>query len=297
MVGEAIRIGCSVRVESGRAHVPVPWPEIVTTMAVKLHPENETRHLSLTVTDTQEQTRDVMAALAEEVGGRAPNLRRWHALQEWLGAAEHRVLISYARALADLIPPLAVRLRRDFGALLSLIKANAILHQASRERDPEGRITATLEDYAVVRDLVASLVSEGVEATVPAAIRETVGKLALLYSDDSESVTIVKLAEELKLDKSSTWRRVKAAIDRGYLKNLEDRKGRPAKLALGDPLPDDVEVLPTVERLHGCTVAGESKGINKQFVSEPGEDADTKVSPDPSDTDATVQPEEEWGVI
>jgi hypothetical protein len=229
-----------------------PTGLIVTTTAVRLHPENETRLLSLTVTDTQEQTRDVMAALAEEVGGHAPNLRRWHALQEWLGAAEHRVWISYARALADLIPPLAVRLRRDFGALLSLIKAHAILHQASRERDAEGRIIATLEDYAVVRDLVAGLVSEGVEATVPATIRETVEKLALLYADDSEPVTIVKLAGELRLDKSSTWRRVKAAIDRGYLKNLEDRRGRPATLVPGDSLPDDLEVLPTVERLHGC---------------------------------------------
>src|SRR5215216_1417375 len=42
-----------------------PTGLIVTTTAVKLHPENETRLLSLTVTDTQEQTRAVMAALAE----------------------------------------------------------------------------------------------------------------------------------------------------------------------------------------------------------------------------------------
>ncbi len=123
--------------------------------------------------------------------------------------------ISYARVLAELVPPLAVRLRRDFGAVLSLIKAHAILHQAGRERDAEGRIVATLEDYAVVRDLVAGLVSEGVEATVPATIRKTVEKLALLYAEDSEPVTIVKLAGELRLDKSSTWHRVKAAMDRG----------------------------------------------------------------------------------
>jgi hypothetical protein len=229
-----------------------PTGLIVTTTAVKLHPENETRLLSLTVTDTQEQTRDVMAALAEEVGERAPNLRRWHALQEWLGATEHRVWISYARALAGLIPPLAVRLRRDFGALLSLIKAHAILHQASRERDAEGRIIATLEDYAVVRNLVAGLVSEGVEATVPATIRETVEKLTLIYAEDSEPVTIVKLAEEVKLDKSSTWRRVRTAIDRGYLKNLEDRKGRPAKLVPGDPLPAEIALQPCNPKTNGA---------------------------------------------
>ena len=53
----------------------------MTTTAVKLHQENETRLLSLTVTDTQEQTRAVMAALAEETGEAAPDLATWHALQ------------------------------------------------------------------------------------------------------------------------------------------------------------------------------------------------------------------------
>jgi hypothetical protein len=146
-------------------------------------------------------------------------------------------------------PPVAVRLRRDFGAVRNLIRAHAIFQHASRQRDAEGRIVATLEDYAAIRDLVADLISEGVEATVPATVRETVQKLALLYSDESELVTIVKLAEELELDKSAAWRRVRTAIDLGYVKNLEERKGRPAQLVPGEPLPDDLEVLPAVARL------------------------------------------------
>ena len=151
-----------------------PTGLIVTTTAVKLHPENETRLLSLTVTDTQEQTRAVMAALAEEAREHAPDLVGWHALQIWLESAEHRVSIPYAGKLAELIPPVAVRLRRDFGALLNLIRAHAILHHATRERDADGRIVATIEDYAAVRKLVADLVSEGIEATVPKTVRETV---------------------------------------------------------------------------------------------------------------------------
>jgi hypothetical protein len=266
-----------------------PTGLIVTTTAVKLHPENETRLLSLTVTDTQEQTRAVMAALAEEMSAE-PNVGEWHALQRWLGTAEHRVNIPYAKVLAALIPPVAVRLRRDFGAVRNLIRAHAILQQASRQRDAEGHIIATLEDYAAIRDLVAELISEGVEATVPATVRETVEKLALLYSDESEPVTIVKLAGELKLDKSAAWRRVRTAMDRGYIKNLEDRKGRPAQLVPGEPLPDDLDVLPTVERLHGCTVAGESEGVKKNFFSEVPEEAGNRtfVSTPPK-TDATVQ--------
>jgi hypothetical protein len=110
-------------------------------------------------------------------------------------------------------------------------------------------------------------------------------------SDGKGPVTIVKLAGELKLDKSSAWRRVRAAMDRGYVKNLEERKGRPAQLVLGDPLPDDQEVLPAVERLNGCTVAGVHEGVKGDFLSEGPEDGDKKeLRSCPSNGNATVQP-------
>jgi hypothetical protein len=107
-----------------------PTGLIVTTTAVKLHPENETRLLSLTVTDTREQTRGLFSMLSEEEKGEADR-KPWHVLQQWLESpsATRSVTIPYARSLAEMVPPLAVRLRRDFGALLSLIRAHAILHQ------------------------------------------------------------------------------------------------------------------------------------------------------------------------
>lgn len=272
-----------------------PTGLIVTTTAVRLHPENETRMLSLTVTDTHQQTRDIMAALANEAGYEAPSLDSWHSLQEWLGTAEHRVSVPYAGDLASLIPPVAVRLRRDFGALLNLIRAHAILHQAGRDRDADGRIVATLDDYAKVRELVADLVSEGIEAAVPATVRETVGALKRLHSEESEPVTIAALALELELDKSVAWRRVRSAIDRGYLKNLEDRKGRPARLVPGDALPDDIEILPTPERLQGCTVASDSEGIKQNKTSEPADTRQEEVSSSyPPKKGATLQPREEF---
>ena len=225
-----------------------PTGLIVTTTAVKLHPENETRLLSLTVTDTQDQTRAVMAALAVEASEAAPNLEPWHALQVWLESAEHRVFIPYAKILADLIPPVAVRLRRDFGALLNLIRAHALLHQASRDRDAQGRIVATIEDYAAVRELVADLVSEGIEVTVPKTVRETIETVKRLREDSKgEPVTVTDLARELRLDRSAVSRRVRNAKDRGYLRDLEDNPRKPSRLVLGDDLPDDLQILPKVE--------------------------------------------------
>ncbi len=225
-----------------------PTGLLVTTTATHLHPENETRLLSIPVTDTPDQTRQVFRAIAAG-GGEPVDLAPWLALQEWLAESEHRVAIPYADALAEAIPPVAVRLRRDFGMLLNLIRAHAILHQASRPRDGAGGIVATLADYAAVRALVADLVAEGVEATVPTTVRETVTAVRRAGGQSDEPVSVAAVAQLLTLDKGATSRRVRQALDRGYLRNNETGKGKPYKLVIGDRLPEDADVLPTVAAL------------------------------------------------
>jgi hypothetical protein len=240
---------------------PGPTGLIVTTTAVKLHEENETRFFSIPVTDTQEQTKAILRQIAAPRPEGSVDLAPWHALQTWLDLAEHRVVIPYASTVAELIPPMAVRLRRDFAAALSLIKAHAILHQANRPRDEEGCIVASVGDYAVVRTLVVDLIGQDIDASVSSVTRETVDAVASLLADEhgddsgEPECRVLDVAKGLDLDKSAAWRRVRSAIDKGYLINLEDRKGRPARLVLGDPLPREIEVLPVPERLEdGCTV-------------------------------------------
>lgn len=245
-----------------------PTGLIVTTTALRLHPENETRLLSLLATDSRHQTKAVMRQLAK--GSAAVDLKPWHRLQEGLQHLSTPVQthIPYAEALAELIPPVAVRLRRDFGAVLSLIRAHAVLHHRSRERR-NGAIVATLYDYAVVRELVADLVAEGVEATVPATVRETVEAVHGLPAP----VTITALAAALKLDPSATWRRVQRALGRGYLVNEETRKSYPARLVLGEPPPKDLVILPDPEdpRFIGvCTFAEPTEGDKTEPKNDAG---------------------------
>ena len=53
------------------------------------------------------------------------------------------------------------------------------------------------------------------------------------------------------------------------MKNLEEKRGKPARIVLGDPLPDEVEILPSPERLEErCTVAGESGGVARRVRAE-----------------------------
>jgi hypothetical protein len=223
-----------------------PTGLLVTTTAISLHPENETRLLSVTATDTREQTAAVLLAIAEEADG-LPDLGRWHALQRWIALGARGVTIPYAQALAKAIPPVAVRLRRDFGALLGLIRAHALLHQATRDRDARGRVVASLDDYAVVRDLVADLISEGVEQTVKQSVREAVEAVRGL--DREHGATKREVATALKIDVQAAYRRLKAASTAGYLRNLETGRGKAARWALGDPLPEDVKLLPGPEHL------------------------------------------------
>jgi IclR-like helix-turn-helix domain-containing protein len=139
-------------------------------------------------------------------------------------------------------------MRRDFRSVLRLIQTHALIHQLSRPRDPSGAVVATEADYLSVRGLVADLISDGVGATVPETIRETVEVVRHLLEEDDAGVTVRAVAAKLDLDRSATSRRLQAARERGYLVSQETRRGRPARYAIGDPMPDEMDLLP-----HTCT--------------------------------------------
>jgi hypothetical protein len=225
-----------------------PTNLIVTTTKTEVHAENETRLLSFSTDDSREQTARIMAELAAEADDDT-DLSEWRQLQAWLAGANHKVTIPYSKQLAKLVPPVAIRLRRDFGALLALIRAHAVLHQLSRDTDDKGRIVATVDDYRAVRGLVADVLAEGVGSTVSETIRETVKAVEKLAPRHKDGVPAAAVAEILKLDKSAARRRLLQANDRDYVHNEEDRKGRPGRWVIGEPLPESVELLPDPDKL------------------------------------------------
>ena len=135
-----------------------PTGMITTTTWASLHPENETRMLSVTVRDDASHTADILAILGDRAAGLhgvPPDLTPWHALQTWLETAGCRqVVIPFAPILARLCDARAVRLRRDMNKVFTLVRTHAMLHQQTRERDDQGRIVATLADYAAAHSLV-----------------------------------------------------------------------------------------------------------------------------------------------
>lgn len=269
-----------------------PTGVVLTTTRVRLDPELETRLISIPVTDSAAQTKAVMLALADDRAQEGLVDPEWLHLQTAIEDGECGVAIPFARDLAEAIPPAATRLRRDFGAILGLIRAHALLHRATRDKDSAGCTVASIEDYAVVRELVADLVSEGVGRTVSPETRETVHAVERLTPDHEDGVRQTALAAELGLDKGTVSRRVRKALDGGYLRNLEEHRGKPTRLRAGDPLPEEQVILPPGEEvacnaqpsaqpqngsskrdsgepLHGCTVERERGGSNGEGPDAP----------------------------
>ena len=99
------------------------------------------------------------------------------------------------------------------------------------------------------RDFGIDIISQGVQAMVDPRIRETVAAVKEPDTPVDPWIHIKAVAKALGIDKSSALRRVRVAIEDGYLANLEERKGRPARITLGDPLPEERAVLPPPELL------------------------------------------------
>jgi hypothetical protein len=87
---------------------------------------------------------------------------------------------------------------------------------------------------------VAGVFAEGMDATVPATVRETADAVSLPKKNE---VSLGELAK-LGLNKSVTRRRVKDATELNYLLHLETRRGRPARIIRGHPMPEMVKLLP-----------------------------------------------------
>jgi hypothetical protein len=231
-----------------------PVAFLVTTTRNKLHPENETRMLSLEIDDSENQTKKVLDKVAQAaLHDTAPlDYAPWQHFQRWLAAGERRVVVPFAIRMVELIPPVAVRLRRDVGQVIAAIQAHALLHREQRDRDEVGRIVADIEhDYATVRKLMNAIIAEGSGVAVNLAMTETIEAVtkATIGMADDNGADAKAIAKLLKLDHSATWRRLSAARDDGYIVNLEQRKGMPGKYRATGQKVEPIDILPVMTDL------------------------------------------------
>jgi hypothetical protein len=220
----------------------------MTTTANALHPEDESRILSVQIDESPDRVKQALLIQAEQLEVPKPDLSQWHILHKCICSNETRVVIPYAKHLANRMPLSHFRIQRDFPQLLSLIKAHALLHQCSRDRKIGG-LVATEADYKAVYHLVSEPFNQGLERTVAPRIREVVESVRAQINFEGGTVNQRQIVRHLSRDQSVVSRNVQAAIDQGYLVNENPGQGRSAELRLGErELPNEA-ILPTPEEL------------------------------------------------
>jgi hypothetical protein len=249
-----------------------PVAFMVTTTKNALHPENETRLISLEIDDTERQTRAVLRKVAQVEGlnraGATVDYELWRDFQRWLAHGESRVIVPFADKLSDLIPAASVRLRRDFGQVLRAVKAHALIHRQHRDRDDTGQIVADIEhDYAVIQQLMNALIAESSGVALRPGLQETIEAVGNLTSAmrPEEGASPQAVATILKIDRSSAHRRLRAAVSEGFVVNLETRHRQPGRYRLTGQKVDTVEVIPATDKLlhttHTCTPSAQPQVI------------------------------------
>ena len=133
---------------------------LITTGIRPLKSQLRTRVLEVHVDPDQEAVEDVLVEQARDAEGEVcpdsdDTSSTFIAAQEWIAQlGNHRIVIPFAKAFIPFLHKGSPTIQRSFPMLLSAIKACAMLHQLQRERDNQGRIIATFDDYEMVKPLL-----------------------------------------------------------------------------------------------------------------------------------------------
>lgn len=157
-------------IETERIEQDGPIAYIESTTLSRIFNEDRNRCLLLSTDETEEQTERIVRSIAKHHAGSnaaieiEPILLRHHAAQRMIQSMP--VKVPFADKLGAAFGYTKVESRRAFPLLISAITAVALLHQKQREVDSNGRLIATLDDYATARNLFGDAVERSLGFTL-----------------------------------------------------------------------------------------------------------------------------------
>ncbi|MEP2943137.1 MAG: hypothetical protein ABJO72_05010 [Hyphomicrobiales bacterium] len=232
--------------KSKRIQKDGPTGLIMTTTNNALHPEDESRILSVNITESPEQIK--MALLSKILkGGKAKkemDVTRWHKLIAFNRVGPTKVQIPYLKEMIEYLPLSHDRIKRDLNQVISLIETHALMHCYVRDWVDNETVLASREDYNTVYRLIHQALAEGLQESVSASVRELVEAVTKLSSNPHIGVSQTELAKHLERDQYAVSRTARDATRLGYLKNNNPGQGRKAELVLGDMELPSGSVLP-----------------------------------------------------
>lgn len=220
-----------------------PIAFIESTTKNHIFNEDANRCLMLHTDDGNEQTRRVNQYMAKRhrygvIEHQIDSIvERHHALQ--LHLESMNVKIPFAERLADLFPSERVELRRAFPHLLSMIEAVTLLHQYQRDRDAEGCLFATPDDYHLARCLLIQPMAKVYGAGVSDHARSFHEQLRSVFVGQFNSNEAQKLSI---FAKSTVHIKLNELHEAGLLRIVKPGKGtQPTIWCVSEKTIEDIE--------------------------------------------------------
>ena len=217
--------------QSRRIEKEGPTALIATTTASMLDEELETRCWTIESREDEGYLAEAAMAIARrhsdpqgepEGAELARKALRWL----YLYGAE-RVVVPFAGLLAERVPVTRPSHLRLFDRLLRCIEASAWLHQLQRERDGEGRIVASIADYAIARRVMERAFEAGAKELTGRQEEALAALSRLSLEADDGGVPLRQVARELGKSPGTVRKHLQALARKGYVASAG--KGGPYK--------------------------------------------------------------------
>jgi len=98
----------------------------------------------------------------------------------------------------------------------------------------------------IVAEASGTSIPKEMQQTIDAVGKATAGLAA------NEGATADKIAKLLRLDKSSAWRRLGKAVSKGFIANLESKRGQPGRYRLTAQEVEAEELMPSIKSLEAA---------------------------------------------
>lgn len=227
-----------------------PVAAISTTTKDRLKKDDETRHISLRVDESKEQTRQIVKSYTQQ---REPlsskELRTWHAVHRLL---EQRigteiVFPKWFDEIADRLFVDDLSVRRYYPAFIEACRTVSLIRSFQPGRKPghHGELVVDFADFAITALIFDSVFVESLYLDKKAgeATRRVVEEIA---AKEKRAVDAKDVARKLKISKDAAYNKLRYAEKAGSIRraNRPERSNR--KLYLPAPRP---RFVPDPERL------------------------------------------------
>ena len=203
---------------------------ISTTTEAKVFEDDETRFLSIWADESPAQNLAVIKAEIQQASAaHRPDISMWHAVFRALRPlkGDFSEAPSWLNYVAEQLPLDVARVRRDWKRFLTLLKAIALTR-----RCPGIRTKINIEscDYCVAYRILEPAFAASMHG-VPGQELQVVKAVRLLRRK-SDNVTVKLVAQRLGWKQAVTYKHVKWAVKRGFLKYAPGTRERNQKILI-----------------------------------------------------------------